>query len=226
MSLQKEQVEKALDEILKDRQFSHLREGGPTTAAEIDPLDRFFSAPCVKNAIAFLDRILRPVSDFLEMVNSHLEKGEIIWYIFTALVLILCVTIIYFLFRALRSNVVRSVTARRDASSSSSISGEPDFEKQAGELEGSHQYQEAMRMLMRALLRTLERRGIAGNLEYSTLREVEAMIESRSFNSVAGPFRSCYELFERRYYAGKPVTLDDFSQFKVEYRQCREMLLW
>jgi len=225
MSLQKEQVERTLNEILRDRQFAHLREGEATTASEIGPLDNFFSAPAVKDAIAFLDRALRPASDFLEMLNSHLEKGELIWYVFTALVLVLCVTIICFLFTALKKNMTGNVTSRRYIPLSSPKSDEPDFEKQAGEMEGLHQYQEAMRMLMRALLRALERRGISGDLEHSTLREVEAMIESRSLTGLAEPFRSCYELFESRYYAVRPVTLDDYSQFKMEYSQCREMLM-
>ncbi|GEM_PF-2342148 len=224
-ALQKEQVEKALDEILKDRQFSQLREGRLGTSQEMDALEKIFSTPMIKNINAFLGKLARPVIDFFEMVYSHLAKGEILWYILTALVLILCGAIIYFLFRALRGNVVRNLVTQRDGTYSPSLPEEPDFERKAIELEESHQYQEAMRMLVRALLRALERLGVAADLEYSTLREVETLIRSGSLVKVSEPFRSCYELFESRYYAGRPVTEVDFSQFKAEYRQCREMLL-
>jgi hypothetical protein len=225
MSVQREQVEKALDEILKDQRLSHLRDGQPPQQADADLLDRLFSAPSIKSISALIGRISKPLVDLLQTVYSHLAKGEIGWYLITALVLILFGAVIWHAIRALRGSLIKSQASTGSPKSSFQSLKEPDFEKQAEDMEGSSQYQEAMRMLMRALMRAVQKRGMAADPEHFTLREVEAMIGPGVYERVSKPFRSCIDIFESRYYAGIPVTESDLSRFKEEYRQCREIFM-
>jgi len=225
MSVQREQVEKALDEILKDQRLSHLRDGQPTQQADADLLDRLFSSPSVKSISAFIGKISKPLVELLQTVYSHLAKGEMGWYLITALVLILFGAVIWHAIRALRGSFIKSPASQGSTEASPKGMKEPDFEKQAEDMEGSSQYEEAMRMLMKALMRSLQRRGMAADPEHCTLREVEAMIGPGVSERVSKPFRSCIDIFESRYYGGIPVTESDLSRFKTEYRQCRETLM-
>jgi hypothetical protein len=222
-----QEVRKALQEILDQRQFTHL---SPNEGSS-DSMERLFSyakslfdTPCIKKMLLLMERLTAPILDFLKKNIGHIFSSNASWHILLALSVILMIGMIILILRTLRRNIVHHAETNKDDESPVPGDDLETSEEKAAINERNGDYVGALRNLYHALLLFLDEKKIARFDESSTNGEIETELRQKCSNEAMELFRHCTLQFERILYADASASESQLKRFRENYDSFKRMV--
>jgi len=212
-----EQVRRALENILSQRQFSHLRQEKGFWEQWWDRAGDWLNSQAWYHALA----------GFIERLFANLVSGgsiEILILALKTLAVLLFLGGLFYLYRVIRGSVGFPGTVAADPRAAANRRRPDYLEREAGLLESQGRYLAAMTVLLLALLRHLDQQNLLAYNPARTNREVVGQLGEAGLANLSGAVSALNAIFEIHHYALRPCGAREFDQFTLAYRRCLELL--